>query len=290
MFVLITVVYFLTALLRNYVMGTVTLVQTKKLHNKMLFALMRTPLSFFDSNPVGRILNRFSKDISIGDIILPVITVWFLEVGLRSLAVLIILCVIVPWSCFLVALVIVLGLLIRLKFQKIMTQAMKEDLISRSPVATLLGATLSGLATIRAFRKKDFFLKLFESSVDRNGRAFFTVQVIARSLAFYLDIVVNLLIAGWVLLCFLVRDQVDPLLLALTIQLVIGILNTFQFSVRLSSDLENYMNAISRCLDYSRLPLEATLIIEEPKSQAHAVKLKARKIKPVEDSFTNLKV
>ena len=48
-------------------------------------------------------------------------------------------------------------------------------------------------------------------------------------------------------------------MLALAIQLVNSLVGVFQFVVRISADIENYMNAISRCLEYSRLPTEPAL-------------------------------
>ena len=35
---------------------------SERLHNKMLKSVLRAPVSFFDTNPTGRILNRFSRD------------------------------------------------------------------------------------------------------------------------------------------------------------------------------------------------------------------------------------
>ena len=60
-------------------------------------------------------------------------------------------------------------------------------------------------------------------------------------------------------LCFAVRNDDNPLVLALAIQLVNSLVGVFQFVVRISADIENYMNAISRGLEYSRLPIEAPL-------------------------------
>lgn len=44
---------------------------SKKLHNKMFASLLNAPMRFFDTNPSGRILNRFSKDMGAIDELLP---------------------------------------------------------------------------------------------------------------------------------------------------------------------------------------------------------------------------
>ena len=48
-----------------------TLNAASKLHKTMLYRILRSPMSFFDTTPLGRILNRFSKDIDIVDVTLP---------------------------------------------------------------------------------------------------------------------------------------------------------------------------------------------------------------------------
>lgn len=44
---------------------------SKTLHNRMFANVLKAPMSFFDSNPSGRILNRFSKDVGAVDEVLP---------------------------------------------------------------------------------------------------------------------------------------------------------------------------------------------------------------------------
>ena len=48
-----------------------TLNAATKLHGTMLNRILRSPMSFFDTTPLGRILNRFSKDIDIVDVTIP---------------------------------------------------------------------------------------------------------------------------------------------------------------------------------------------------------------------------
>lgn len=88
---------------------------------------------------------------------LPVITNWFLENGLRVISVILILCIAVPWAILIIALVITIVLTIRLKVLKVLKEAMKLNLMSRSPVASILGASISGLPTIRAYDKAKHF-------------------------------------------------------------------------------------------------------------------------------------
>ena len=51
------------------VKGTIN--SSKMLHSNILYRIMRSPISFFDTTPLGRIVNRFSKDIETIDSLIP---------------------------------------------------------------------------------------------------------------------------------------------------------------------------------------------------------------------------
>lgn len=62
----------------------------------MLKSVVRTEVAFFDSNPVGRVLSRFSKDVSVADIVMPVGMVELSESFFRILSIFGVICVTNP--------------------------------------------------------------------------------------------------------------------------------------------------------------------------------------------------
>ncbi|KAI3365805.1 hypothetical protein L3Q82_000804 [Scortum barcoo] len=74
--------------------GLVRSAQT--LHNNMFSSVIRSPVYFFDVNPTGRILNRFSKDIGLMDSTLPVTIVDFYQLFLQNIGVVAVAAAVMP--------------------------------------------------------------------------------------------------------------------------------------------------------------------------------------------------
>ena len=72
--------------IRAYTFLWTSLRCSERLHDKMVVALLEAPVLFFDSNPVGRILNRFSKDVGCLDELLPKISLLAIQLVLLMLA------------------------------------------------------------------------------------------------------------------------------------------------------------------------------------------------------------
>lgn len=67
----LVLISFIFAAIRAVILLWASIRCSKRLHDKMVEAILRAPVVFFDSNPVGRVLNRFSKDIACVDELLP---------------------------------------------------------------------------------------------------------------------------------------------------------------------------------------------------------------------------
>ena len=260
MFGLFSILLILTGVTRGITIIGLTLTQGRALHNHMLERLLRSPVGFFDSNPVGRILNRFSKDIGVVDLIIYDLTDAFIYLYMRVFTILILVCTVLPILLVVLVFFITILILVRCKAMRLTNATMQLELISRSPIATALGAALSGLPTIRAYAQQERFKSDFSFELERNGQAYFTFVALSRSLGFYLDFMCIIFSVVTVFISFFFRSDSNALSLALAIQLLSDNLNIFQFGTRLSSELENYMTSVTRCLQYSQLESEAPQI------------------------------
>lgn len=61
----------LGAYLNNLIKYLLTIIgvltSNNKLHEEMVVSILKAPVSYFDTNPSGRIINRFSTDLSLAD-------------------------------------------------------------------------------------------------------------------------------------------------------------------------------------------------------------------------------
>jgi ATP-binding cassette subfamily C (CFTR/MRP) protein 4 len=61
----------LFAVLRSVGFNAFSLLAAQRMHDKMLNSVLQSKIRFFDLNPIGRIMNRFSKDLGNIDDVLP---------------------------------------------------------------------------------------------------------------------------------------------------------------------------------------------------------------------------
>ncbi|XP_013791406.1 canalicular multispecific organic anion transporter 1-like [Limulus polyphemus] len=146
---------------------------SRVLHHCMLQSVMRAPMCFFDTTPMGRTLNRFGKDIDVVDIQIPLNFNGGIDCLLQVLSSIIIISVTNP---VFIAAAIPIGL-IYLFIQKLYIGSSRQlkriESVTRSPIYNHFSETLNGTSTIRAFCAQEFFIGQSNVKVDLNQNTFF---------------------------------------------------------------------------------------------------------------------
>ena len=151
----------LSALARSFLFYNTTLNSSQALHQRMLTAVLKAPVLFFDTNPVGRVLNRFSTDMAFLDEMLPEA---FLDAGqlvLFSFSAVILPAILNPWVLLVVIPLFGVFLFIGKYYLSTARELKRLEALNRSPVFSHFADTVEGLVTIRSYKRNDIFLDDF---------------------------------------------------------------------------------------------------------------------------------
>ena len=148
---------------------------------------MRSCMGFFESTPIGRIINRFSKDIEAVETIIPYAYKMLLRMGFSVIVTIITISIQTP--IFLVPMVpiSVIYIFVQRYFVASMRQLRRLNSVSKSPIFSHFGETLTGVSTIRAYNVQDRFIKSMEKKIDENLIYFYPDNVSNRWLAVRLE-------------------------------------------------------------------------------------------------------
>uniref|UniRef100_A0A8C5FNE8 Multidrug resistance-associated protein 4-like n=1 Tax=Gadus morhua TaxID=8049 RepID=A0A8C5FNE8_GADMO len=235
---------------RSLVFFNVLVRSAQSLHNAMFTAMLRSPVRFFDLNPIGRILNRFSKDIGQLDSLLPWTFVDFIQVLLQVLGVIAVAAVAIPWILLPVVPLFIIFLFLRRYFLRTSRDIKRLESTTRSPVFSHLSSSLQGLATIRAFRAQHRFQEMFDACQDLHTEAWFLFLTTSRWFAVRLDGICSTFIA----VSFSAISL--PGAVGLVLSYALTLIGMFQWGVRQSAEVENMMTSVERVVEYTQLESE----------------------------------
>ncbi|CAK9815097.1 Probable multidrug resistance-associated protein lethal(2)03659 [Anthophora plagiata] len=232
---------------------------SQKLHDMAFSALIRTGMRFFDTNPSGRILNRFSKDMGAIDELLPKAILDAGQICMMMFGSLTLSCVINP--LFLIP-ILFLGTVfywIRKVFLKTSKNIKRMEGMTRSPVFTHLNATLNGLTTIRAYCAQDILKTEFDKLQDVHTSTVYMYMVASTAFGFSLDIFC-FVFTSLVTFSFLILQQsFSGGEVGLAITQVMAMTGMIQWGMRQNAEVANQMMAVERVLEYTQIPPEPNL-------------------------------
>uniref|UniRef100_A0A8C9R3X4 Multidrug resistance-associated protein 4 n=1 Tax=Scleropages formosus TaxID=113540 RepID=A0A8C9R3X4_SCLFO len=253
----LTVATIIFGFLRSLLFFNVLVNSAQTLHNRMFTSILRTPVRFFDINPVGRILNRFSKDIGQLDSMLPWTFVDFIQVFLQILGVIAVAASVIPWILIPVIPLLIVFLVLRRYFLQTSRDIKRLESTTRSPVFSHLSSSLQGLWTIRAFKAEQRFQQTFDAHQDLHSEAWFLFLTTSRWFAVRLDGICAIFVSITAFACLLLRDDLEAGAVGLALSYAVTLMGMFQWGVRQSAEVENMMTSVERVVEYTELESEA---------------------------------
>ncbi|KAK7794349.1 hypothetical protein R5R35_011282 [Gryllus longicercus] len=247
----------LLALSRSLSFYTVAMRCSEHLHHAMFSSVLRTRVRFFDVNPSGRILNRFSKDMGTCDEQLPISMLDATQIILQVVGAVTVSAVVNQWLLIPVAVLAVIFWGIRIIYLRTSQNIKRLEGIAKSPVFSHLHATLQGLTTVRAFSAQDVLKAEFDKHQDLHSAAWYMFITTSNAFGFSLDVLVTLYITFVTFSLIFLGGKGDGVGLAITQAMSLS--GVLQWGVRQSAEVANNIMAVERVLEYSVLDPEPNL-------------------------------
>ncbi|KAN0098013.1 P-loop containing nucleoside triphosphate hydrolase protein [Tylopilus felleus] len=233
---------------------------SKYLHDGMLDSVMKAPLSFFEMTPTGRILNLFSRDIYVVDLVLGRVIQNLARTCASTAGILLVIAFSFP--PFVLTVIPLSWFYYRVTAYYLSTsrELKRLDAVSKSPIFAWFSESLSGLSTIRAYNQQAIFTTQNARRLDRNQMCYLPSTTVNRWLAVRLEFVGSIIILCTAVLSVaaVVTSNVDAGLVGMVLSYALSTTGALNWLVRSASDVEQNVVSVERITHYANeLPSEA---------------------------------
>lgn len=234
-----------------------------KIHRRLLESVTRAQFRFFDSTPLGQVMNRFSKDIEAIDQEVAPVSVGLLSCVSAIISIVVLISVITPGFLIAGAFIAILYIAIGTFYLKSSRDLKRLESVQRSPLYQQFGETLSGIITIRAYKDERRFIRDNQRRVDTHNRPFIYLWATNRWLAFRVDVVGALVSFFAGVFVILSVGKIDAGAAGLSLTYAVTFTENVLWLVRLYAVNEQNMNSVERVKEYLDVDQEARAVIPE---------------------------
>ncbi|NWX30630.1 MRP7 protein, partial [Notiomystis cincta] len=240
------------------------------IHNRLLQRVLKATVTFFDTTPTGRILNRFSSDLYCVDSSLPFILNIFLANIYGLLGLLVIMTYGLPWIGLVLLPLAVVYFFIQRYYRFTSRELKRLYSVTLSPIYTHFSETLSGLSTIRAMRATKRFELENQLRLEQNQRCLFASNTVMEWLDIRLQMIgvaVVTAIAGIAIIQHQ-KQLGNPGLVGLALSYALSVTNLLSGLIASFTHTEMMMVSVERTEEYSTdIPMEPQDKLVEVKAQ-----------------------
>lgn len=266
-YALLGFLYIAISLSREAVLFWGSLHASWEIHDRLLKAVMHAKFRFFDSTPLGQLMNRFSKDVESVDQEVAPVAIGMLHSLASVIMIVILISVITPG--FLIA-----GVFITLVYTALgavylnSSRDLKRlESVQRSPLYQQFGETLNGIVTIRAYGDGPRFIVDNHRRINAYNRPHIYLWASNRWLALRVDwtgALVSFFSATFVLINV---GKIDAGAAGLSLTYAVTFTENVLWLVRLYSEVQQNMNSVERVREYLEVDQEAAAVIPESRPE-----------------------
>ncbi|KAI9813022.1 MAG: hypothetical protein M1832_006413 [Thelocarpon impressellum] len=268
-YALLGIVYLLLSLVRELMLFAGSLTASRKLHTRLFEAVTRAKFAFFDSTPLGQLMNRFSKDIEAVDQEVAAVAQGMLYCLASVITIIILISAITPTFLIAAVFIVAMYFFIGMFYIRSSRDLKRLESVQRSPLYQHFGETLSGITTIRAYGDERRFIRENLARVNTHNRPYIYLWATNRWLAFRVDVVGALVafFAG----AFVIMNvkNVDPGAAGLSLTYAVTFTENVLWLVRLYAVNEQNMNSVERVKEYLDVEQEAPAVVPESRPPAN---------------------
>lgn len=267
-YAILGIVYMAITFIREGVLFAGSLTASKIIHTKLVTSVSRAKFRFFDSTPLGQIMNRFSKDIENVDQEIAPVAVGVIHCMASIVTIVLLISVITPGFLIAGFFISILYFFIGFFYINSSRDLKRLESVQRSPLYQQFGETLTGMTTIRAYGDERRFIRDNLKQVNTHNRPFIYLWAANRWLAFRVDIAGALVSFFTGVFVVLSVGKINAGAAGLALTYAVTFTENVLWFVRLYAMNEQNMNSIERVKEYLDLEQEAPAIMPEKRPTA----------------------
>ncbi|KAH8581949.1 ABC transporter family [Cryptosporidium sp. chipmunk genotype I] len=264
-YILLIIFYILSHMTSTLLVRNGGINASRAFHEKLLNRLRYTKLSFFESTPIGRILNRFTGDLTnlddslprnIGDLLVATAKVIVITISISK---------VVPKFLICIPVLAYLFLQVSKKYAPMLRQSERLAAIYAAPILSHTVDTIDGLTTIRAFNAQERFIKKMDEAIRVEAQIRYHAGTAYRWLFVRLEIMgcIAVFTAGTLGVISVAYDPTTAGMFGAAMTFALSVSSCLNFGTRVLGEIEGVMVGLERIRDYTvSTPLEAMPILE----------------------------
>ncbi|KAL1962947.1 hypothetical protein VTN77DRAFT_9043 [Rasamsonia byssochlamydoides] len=221
------------------------------LHARLLTTVLNAPMSFFTSTDTGNITNRFSQDMELIDMELPLALINTALTLFILLAQAMVIAVSGKYVAAAIPFSILIVYIVQLFYLRTSRQLRLMDIEAKSALFTNFLEALSGLVTIRAFGWQKRLLSRNNDTLNLSQRPFYLLFCVQRWLGLVLDLIVGVIALILVIIAVATKGHTNPGFIGLALVNIVGFSASLKQLITNWTLLETAVGSVSRVRSFT---------------------------------------